>query len=369
MTRPLQDTIALVAGATRGGGRGIAVALGEAGATVYCTGRSVRGGSATPGRPETIEETAELVTAAGGEGVWVQVDHTQPDQVEALCARIGSERDGLDLLVNDVWGGDALTEWGKPFWELNLEKGFTMLDRAVRAHIITSRYAVPLMLDRKGGLVIEVTDGDETMNRHYRTNLFYDHVKVAAMRLAFGMAHELRDRGITALAVSPGFLRSEMMLEHFGVTEDNWQEAAKKDPHFAESETPALLGRAVTALAADPYVATKAGRAFATWTLSEEYGFTDADGRRPHFGRYFDHHTEKLWGKVTDAVRDAAAAAGADPNRDIRFNSDELTVYGRLPGEDDRWYPFRLGVDDLWFGKASAAAKRFVERWQGLAKV
>ncbi len=290
----LEGKIAVVAGATRGAGRGIATMLGEAGATVYCTGRSTRAGRATPpqtgvdfqlaGRPETIEETAEMVTGQGGLGIAVRVDHTVPGEVEALFARVQAEQGRLDLLVNDVWGGDELSEWGLPFWQLDLKKGLLMQERAVHSHIITSRYGVPLLLEGKGGLVVEITDGD---GQAYRGNLFYDLAKVSAIRLAYAMAEELRPHGVAAVALTPGFLRSEAILDHFGVTEANWQEGAQKDPHFIASETPAYIGRAVAALAADPDIMAKSGRALSTWDLSEEYGFTDIDGRQPHWGRYY----------------------------------------------------------------------------------
>ena len=284
----LQERIAVVAGATRGAGRGIACMLGAAGATVYCTGRSVRGQSATEGRPETIEETAALVTAQGGLGIPVRVDHTAPQEVAALFDRIAAEQRGrLDILVNDVWGGDSLTEWGLPFWELDLAKGLLMQERAVHSHIITSRYGAPLMVARGQGLIIEITDGDTPS---YRGNLFYDLAKASAIRLAFGMAEELRAHNVAALAVTPGFLRSEAMLDLFGVTESNWQEGARVDPHFIASETPYFVGRAVAALAADPAVMAKSGGAYSSWGLSEEYGFADVDGRRPHWGRYFAEH-------------------------------------------------------------------------------
>ena len=284
--QPLSGRVAVVAGATRGAGRGIATMLGEAGATVYCTGRSVRGRLASgPGRPETIEETAELVTASGGTGIWVRVDHGVEAEVEALFGRVRAEQGRLDVLVNDVWGGDVLTEWGRPFWELSTEKGLAMLRQAVHTHIITSRHGVPLLLERGRGLVVEVTDGDFL---GYRGNLFYDLVKIGVIRLAYDMALELEGRGVTALAVTPGFLRSEAVLGHFGVTEENWREATARDPHFAHSESPAFVGRAVAALAADPNVGEKAGGVWASWTLAKEYGFRDADGRRPDWGGYFD---------------------------------------------------------------------------------
>ena len=282
--RPLRDQVALVAGATRGAGRGIARMLGAAGATVYCTGRSVRGQPATPGRTETIEETAERVTAEGGRGIAVQTDHTVEEQVEALFARVRTDSGRLDVLVNDIWGGDALTEWGSPFWELSIPKGQTLFERAVHTHIVTSRYGVPLMVERNSGLIVEVTDGD-TMG--YRGNLFYDLAKNAVIRLAYGMASDLRAHGVTALAITPGFLRSEHVLDHFGVTEANWRDAIEKDPYFAESETPAFVGRAVAALAADPSVRSKSGGLFSSWGLAREYGFTDVDGRRPHWGEFF----------------------------------------------------------------------------------
>jgi NAD(P)-dependent dehydrogenase (short-subunit alcohol dehydrogenase family) len=303
LKKRLQGKIALVAGATRGAGRGIAVALGEAGATVYCTGRSSRGRPATPGRPETIEETAELVTAAGGRGIAVRVDHTRPAEVKRLVARIQRRHKGLDILVNDVWGGDALTEFGKTFWTTNLANGLRMLEQAIHSHIITAHYAVPLMLGRRRAIIFEITDGDAF---YYRGNLFYDLVKISVIRLAFAMARELRKRDITSLALTPGFLRSESVLEHFGVTEANWKTGAKKEPpgrskrvvhdaraDFLVSESPRFAGRAVVALASDPKVKKKNGRVFSSWALAREYGFTDLDGTQPHWGNY----ARKRYGK------------------------------------------------------------------------
>lgn len=295
--QPLKNKIAVVAGATRGAGRGIACMLGEAGATVYCTGRSSRATRpqqveknapfSLEHRPETIEETAEMVNACGGAGIPVRVDHTSQDQVNALFEQVRAEQGRLDILVNDIWGGDELTEWGKPFWELSPDKGLLMLQRAVFTHIITSRYGVPMMVERGQGLIVEITDGD-TMA--YRGNLFYDLAKTAAIRLAYSMAEELRPHNITALAVTPGFLRSEAMLDHFGVTEANWQEGARQDPHFIASETPFYIGRAIAALAADPNVAQKSGRAFSSWGLAAEYGFVDKDGRQPDWGKHFQEN-------------------------------------------------------------------------------
>jgi len=301
----LKDKIALVAGASRGAGRGIAIALGEAGATVYCTGRSSRkrsqGRPPTPGRPETIEETAELVTAAGGRGIAIRVDHAEPDEVKKLVAAIKRRHKGLDILVNDVWGGDALTEWGKPFWSVNLDNGLRMLKQAIHSHIITAHYAVPLMLGRSRGIIFEITDGDAF---YYRGNIFYDLVKISVIRLAFAMARELRKRDIVSVALTPGFLRSERVLEHFGVSEANWKEAGKKKDEnsanqndapsdFMVSETPRYIGRAVVALAADPKVGEKSGRVFSSWGLAREYGFTDLDGTRPDWGKY----ASKKYGK------------------------------------------------------------------------
>ncbi|WP_420442383.1 SDR family oxidoreductase [Candidatus Palauibacter sp.] len=282
--RPLKDRVAIVAGATRGAGRGIARMLGAAGATVYCTGRSVRGHPATPGRPETLEETAEFVTAEGGRGIAVRTDHTVESEVERLFARVRDEAGRLDVLVNDIWGGDALTEWGKPFWELSIAQGQSLLERAVDTHIITSRHGAPLMVERNAGLIVEVTDGDTF---GYRGNLFYDLAKNAVVRLAYAMAADLQAHGVTALAITPGFLRSEAVLDHFGVTEADWHDAIEKDEYFAESETPCFVGRAIAALAADPKVAARAGGLFSSWGLAKEYGFTDVDGRRPDWGTFF----------------------------------------------------------------------------------
>ena len=289
--QPLLNQVAVVAGATRGAGRGIARMLGAAGATVYCTGRSVRGRPATAGRPETIEETAELVTAAGGRGIAVRTDHTVEAEVERLFARIREEQGRLDVLVNDIWGGDALTEWGKPFWELSTAQGLELLERAVHSHIVTSRHGVPLMVERSAGLVVEVTDGD-TLG--YRGNLFYDLAKNAVIRLAYAMASDLHAHRVTAVALTPGLMRSEAVLDHCGVTEANWRDAIADDPYFAESETPCYVGRAVAALAADPDVGNKSGGLFSSWGLAKEYGFTDVDGRRPDWGTFFPRKVQEI---------------------------------------------------------------------------
>jgi NAD(P)-dependent dehydrogenase (short-subunit alcohol dehydrogenase family) len=300
----LRGRIALVAGATRGAGRGIAIAMGEGGATVYCTGRSTQKQTATPGRPETIEETAELVTAAGGQGIAIRVDHTRPAEVKKLVAQIKRRHQALDILVNDVWGGDALTEFGKPFWTLKLDDGLYLLQQAIHSHIITSHHAVPLMLGRRPGIIFEITDGDAL---YYRGNLFYDLVKISVIRLAFAMSRELKKHNIVAVALTPGFLRSERVLEHFKVTESNWKDAAKKSHNrnrnspnqndaandFLISESPRYIGRAVAALAADPKARKKSGRVLSSWALAREYGFTDIDGTQPNWGDY----ARKKYGK------------------------------------------------------------------------
>jgi NAD(P)-dependent dehydrogenase (short-subunit alcohol dehydrogenase family) len=306
----LKGRIALVAGATRGVGRGTALALGEAGATVYCTGRSTRAKRARhsrmprrgsvkarkalpadyyKSRPETIEETAEMVSARGGKGIPVVLDHLEPDKVERLIARIRCEQGGLDVLVNDI-SESAEHEFGKTFWQADLERGFAMFRNAVYTHIITSHFAAPLLIETaaknksRSGLIVEIGDGDSFV---YRGHIFFDMIKTTVIRLAFAMARELRRKNMAAIALTPGFLRSEVMLEHFGVTEANWRDAAKKNPDYIASETPLFAGRAIAALAADPKIMKKSGRVFSSWGLSDEYGFCDADGTHPHWGRHF----------------------------------------------------------------------------------
>ncbi|MEV7536926.1 SDR family oxidoreductase [Streptomyces hydrogenans] len=282
---PLRGRICLVAGATRGAGRAIAVQLGAAGATVYVTGRTTRAQVSEVGRAtETIEETAELVTAAGGEGVAVPTDHLDPERVRALVDRIDREHGRLDVLVNDVWGGEHLigASFGKKTWEIPLDDGLRMLELGVRTHLVTSHTALPLLTRHPGGLVVEVTDGTTEYNAtRYRENLFYDLAKNAPVRMAFGLAKELADSGGTAVSVSPGWLRSEQMLEAFGVTEATWRDALEKTPDFGVSESPVYVGRAVAALAADPDRNRWTGRSLSSGQLAGEYGFTDADGSRP----------------------------------------------------------------------------------------
>jgi NAD(P)-dependent dehydrogenase (short-subunit alcohol dehydrogenase family) len=287
MAPKLEGKVALVAGGTRGAGRGIAVELGAAGATVYVTGRSTRGRRSEYDRPETIEETAELVDEAGGRGIAVRVDHLEPDEVRDLVGRIEEEQGRLDMLVNDVWGGERLIEWNVPVWEHSLEGGFRMLRLAIDTHIITSHFALPLLTRTGDGLVVEMTDGTAEYNaENYRNSLFYDLAKSAVIRLAWAQAKELKPHGGTAVALTPGWLRSEMMLDNFGVKESNWQDATAMQPHFAISETPRYVGRAVAHLAADPDVARFNGRSLSSGALAKEYGFTDLDGSQPDAWRY-----------------------------------------------------------------------------------
>jgi NAD(P)-dependent dehydrogenase (short-subunit alcohol dehydrogenase family) len=287
MAGRLQGKVALVAGATRGAGRGIAVGLGEEGATVYATGRSTRGRRSEVDRPETIEDTAELVTAAGGTGIAVAVDHLVSDDVRALVARIAAEQGRLDVLVNDVWGAEHLFEWDTPVWEHDLEHGLRLLRLALDTHLITSHYALALLTAQPGGLLIEVTDGTADYNAdRYRNSLFYDLAKNAVIRLGWAQAHELEPHGATAVALTPGWLRSEAMLEAFGVTEDTWREATARVPHFCVSESPAFVGRAAAALAADPDVARWSGQSLSSGGLAQVYGFTDLDGTQPDAWRY-----------------------------------------------------------------------------------
>jgi NAD(P)-dependent dehydrogenase (short-subunit alcohol dehydrogenase family) len=287
MASRLEGKVALVAGGTRGAGRGIAVELGAAGATVYVTGRSTREKRSEYDRPETIEETAALVYEAGGRGIAVRVDHLVPDEVRALVGRIEGEQGRLDVLVNDVWGGERLIEWEVPVWEHSLERGLRMLRLAIDTHIVTSHFALPLLVRNEGGLVVEMTDGTAEYNeKNYRNSLFYDLAKTSVIRLAWAQAKELAPYGCAAVALTPGWLRSEMMLDLFGVEESNWREATAREPHFAISETPRYVGRAVAHLAADPDVARFNGRSLSSGGLAKEYGFTDLDGSRPDAWRY-----------------------------------------------------------------------------------
>ena len=294
---PLAGQVAVVAGATRGAGRGIARALGEAGALVYCTGRSSAGHAKGMDRPETIDETVALIEAAGGRAIAVRVDHTSQKEVEQLAARVRDDAGRLDIVVNSIWGADPMLDWSQRFWEIDLDNIRAYLDQTLISHVITCRLLAPL--------IIEVIDGHFA---GYRGHILYDLVKASLARLAYGMAMELMPTGLTALSLSPGFLRSEAVLEHFGVREENWRDAVLKDPYFAESETPLLVGRAAVALASDPHVRRKAALIHFASDLAREYGFTDVDGRVPDFPKLFD-------GKV----RDMASKPVEDQNRGLMW--------------------------------------------------
>ena len=284
-TSTLSGHVAVVAGATRGAGRGIARALGEAGATVYCTGRSSRGQPSSYNRPETIDDTADMVTAIGGRGIAVRVDHSVEADVKALFARVVKEQQRLDVLVNSIGGENPLLGGWKSFWQADLERGSEALQQSLVSHLITAKHAAPIMMKRKRGLIVEVTEGDTVFGGG--GNPLTDVVKSALKSFAARIAGELQGRGVAAVSITPGFLRSETMLEHFGVTEANWRDGGKKDKHFLQSESPLFVGRAVAALAADPKILDRSGDILTSWELSRDYGFTDADGRRPDWGEYF----------------------------------------------------------------------------------
>jgi NAD(P)-dependent dehydrogenase (short-subunit alcohol dehydrogenase family) len=305
----LRGRVAVVAGATRGAGRGIAAALGEAGATVICTGRtsSVRKLKSDYNRSETIEETAELVTELGGTGIAIPMDHLVPDEVEKLSARLKNEFGRIDILVNDIWGAEILkggpAEWNTPVWELDLEKGLRILRLAIDTHIITSKYLLPLLISHPGGLLVEVTDGTTKYNAsHYRISVYYDLAKVAVNRLAYSQGHELAPHGATAVSITPGWLRSEMMLENFGVSESNWREALNPareqsgqpvaPPDFALSESPRYVGRAIVSLALDPDRARWNQQSVSSGELARVYGFTDVDGTSPDIWQHMEEKPE-----------------------------------------------------------------------------
>jgi NAD(P)-dependent dehydrogenase (short-subunit alcohol dehydrogenase family) len=294
----LRGQVALVTGGTRGAGRGIAIELGAAGATVYVTGRSTRESRGPLNRAETIEDTAELVTRAGGRGIAVRCDHMVPADVASLVRRIEEEQQGrLDVLVDDTWGGDQWIEW-KPLWEHNLEHGLRALRNGLETHLITLHTVLPLLVRRRRGLVVEVTDGDDMFNAHYRGSMFYDMIKVAITRLGKVLSEEVQPHGVTSVSLTPGFLRSEAVLEHFGVGEANWREGIAQDKWFAISETPRYIGRAVVALAADPDVSRWSGQALSSGQLAKHYGFTDVDGSQPQATRYF---ADAYYGEKKDA--------------------------------------------------------------------
>ena len=301
VSQVLKGKVALVTGATRGAGRGIAVELGAAGATLYVTGRTTRTQRSEYNRPETIEETAELVQHAGGQGIAVQVDHLDPAQVQALVGRIEREHSRLDVLVNDVWGADFLAEWNVPVWEHSLERGLRLLRLAIDTHIITSHFALPILIKHPGGLVVEMTDGTAEYNHaNYRLCLFYDLAKTSVIRMAWAQAQELRPHQCTAVALTPGWLRSEMMLDIYGISEANWRDATAKQPHFVISETPRYVGRAVAHLAGDPKIARWSGQSLSSGQLAKVYGFTDLDGSQPDAWRYMREVYDA--GKPADAT-------------------------------------------------------------------
>ncbi len=300
MSQPLKGKIALVAGGTRGAGRGIAIELGRAGATVYVTGRTTRHASSPMNRPETIEETAELVAAAGGVGIAIRCDHSIPSDVQSTMNRIREDGNGrLDILVNDTWGGDSLIEW-KPLWEHDLKNGLQALRVGLETHLITLHTALPLLIESPGGLVVEITDGDDMFNARYRGSMFFDIVKVALARVGRSLQDEVAQFGATSVSLTPGYLRSEAMLEGRGVAEEDWRDVIASDKSFAISESPFYMGRAVVALAADPDRARFGGRSLSSGQLAREYGFTDVDGSRPNASGYF-----------------AAAVFGDDPDADV----------------------------------------------------
>jgi NAD(P)-dependent dehydrogenase (short-subunit alcohol dehydrogenase family) len=276
------------------------VELGRAGAVVYVTGRTTRESRSEYNRPETIEDTADLVTAAGGRGVAVPADHLDRAQVEALVSRIREEQGQLDILVNDIWGGELLAG-NEPIWGHSLENGLRMLRLAVETHLITSHFALPLLIQKPGGLLVEVTDGTDEYNRKtYRSSAFYDLAKVSINRLGWSQAQELEPFGCTAVSLTPGWMRSEIMLDHYGVTEANWRDATAKEPHFVISESPSFVGRAVAHLAADPALARWNGQSLSSGQLAQVYGFTDLDGSQPDCWRYLQEVVEA--GKPADAA-------------------------------------------------------------------
>ena len=299
--KTLNGKVVLVAGATRGAGRGIAIELGAAGATVYCTGRSTKQQRSEMDRPETIEETAELIEREGGRAIPVQCDHLDPKQVEALVARIEREQGRLDVLVNDIWGGDRYIQWNTAVWEHSLENGLRMFHLAIDTHLVTNHFALRLLIKNKGGLVVEVTDGTAEYNaENYRVSLFYDLAKTSVVRMAWALGQELKPHECTALALSPGWLRSEQMLDNYGVTEENWRDATKVQPHFIITETPRYVGRAVAHLAADPDVARWNGQSLSSGQLAKIYNFTDLDGSQPDAWRYLVEVQDP--GKPADAT-------------------------------------------------------------------
>ncbi len=299
--RALAGAVAVVAGATRGAGRGIARALGEAGATVYCTGRSTRGRPSPYSRSETIEETAELITAAGGHAIALRVDHTAEPEVAALFERVELERGRLDIHVNSIAGEDPMMAGGSSLWELNLTHAEALLRQAVLSRLITAKHAARLMIPRRRGLIVEVTESDLLLSSG---DALTQLLRFAQKAMAAIHAAELRRHGVVAIAITPGFLRSEHMLEYFGVTEDNWRDAGKKDRNFLESESPIFVGRAIAALAADSAIGERTGQLFSSWEVARTYGISDIDGRRPDWGQLEIDYSE-IPRPIIEAMTDA----------------------------------------------------------------
>jgi NAD(P)-dependent dehydrogenase (short-subunit alcohol dehydrogenase family) len=297
---PLASAVAVVAGATRGAGRGIARALGEAGAIVYCTGRSTQGRRSPYNRPETIEETAEIINSAGGNAIAVRVDHAMESEVAALFERVEREQGRLDILVNSIAGEDPMMHGWSPFWDADLGSADTLLRQALLSRATTAKHAARLMIGRRRGLIVEVTENDLLLSSG---GALTQVVRLAHKGLAAIYAAELRRQDVVAVAITPGFLRSERMLEHFGVSEDNWREAGKQDRNFLESESPLFVGRAIVALATDPQIGRRTGQLLSSWEVAREYGFTDIDGRRPDWGR-LDVDYSQIPAPMLDTMRD-----------------------------------------------------------------
>jgi NAD(P)-dependent dehydrogenase (short-subunit alcohol dehydrogenase family) len=281
--KPLRGRVALVAGATRGAGRGIARALAEGGATVYCTGRSVSGKPSPYRRPETIHETAAMITASAGKAIAVRVDHTKEAEVKALFRRIIRAHRRVDIVIDSVAGDDPLMGSYGLLWQADVNAADAIFRQGLTSRIITAKHAALAMMPAKRGLIVEVTEGDMIGGGG---NPMSQAVKMAQKVLPLLWAAELAPHGITVMAVTPGFLRSESMLQYFGVTEANWPDAGKKDANFLQSESPLFVGRAIAAVAADPQVKARTGMLFGSWELGRDYGVADYDGRRPDWGRH-----------------------------------------------------------------------------------
>jgi NAD(P)-dependent dehydrogenase (short-subunit alcohol dehydrogenase family) len=353
MAGQLAGKVAVVAGSARGAGRAIAHTLGTAGATVYCTGRSARGTATPTGRPETIDDTADLITQAGGTGIALAVDYTDQRAVDDLFARVQRDQGGVDILVNNV-NGDDLAEWGGSFWEQSLENGLSMIRRGVDTHIRTARAAVPMMLTRTGNpLIVGITDRGGI-------NFYHAFVKQSVMKIAELLAPELRSRGVAIVALSPGYLRSEMMLERFGVTEANWRDAVAKDPFFAASETPYFVARAVLALATDRRVLLKTGKSLASWELAQEYGFTDVDGTRPNWTEFVEPRMREGWPAFSSRFRAEFRGHGV-PDDVLAEDAASYTLSATL--DDKTVLTHTLSLPELVFQDPETVAAEFYQRY------